>query len=80
MSHGTSSMYNFTCFLGMCPLPNPEEGFMRTSTIDILNDPIPDLFSVLTEEEDYLKRWTTYRYPVFFDSLYSRETNMEPGG
>lgn len=61
----------------MCPTPQPEDTIGNTNTIEELPDPIPELFSVLTEEEDAQKRWTIYSYPVYYESLYTRFTNRE---
>ena len=55
--------------LGMCPMPDPEDSIFKTSSIEVLSDPIPELFNVLTEEEDHLRRWTSHKYPVFFDIM-----------
>lgn len=76
-----SKLYSECCScVGMCPLPDPEDSIFRTSAIEILPDPIPELFNVLTEEEDHLKRWTVFRYPVFFESIYAKHLNAEKNG
>ena len=60
----------------MCPLPDPEDSIFKTSSIEVLSDPIPELFNVLTEEEDYLKRWTTHKYPIYFDTVYNSQHEL----
>ena len=45
------------------------------SSIEELSEPIPELFSALTEEEDPEQRWTIYTYPAHLDLLY-----FKPGG
>ena len=57
-------------------MPDPEDSIFRTSSIEVLSDPIPELFNVLTEEEDYLKRWTSHKYPVYFDILSSSQNEF----
>ena len=42
----------------------------KTSTFEDLDEPMPELFNVLTEEEDHELRWTTYTYPAHHDLLY----------
>ncbi|XP_064598850.1 twisted gastrulation protein homolog 1-like [Liolophura sinensis] len=71
--------------VGMCDPPKANENIQRTSAIEDLNDPIPDLFNVLTEEDDILQRWSIHRYPVHDDSYIYKphhvdmdfSTNME---
>ncbi|PVD20890.1 hypothetical protein C0Q70_19053 [Pomacea canaliculata] len=53
----------------LCPPPDPDDGMYQTSSIENLPDPIPDLFAVLTEEEDAQKRWTTHTYSFNLDNL-----------
>jgi hypothetical protein len=54
---------------------------IKSSSVEELPDPIPDLFDVLTEEEDYLQRWTTFTYAVDLDKLAFRPgTKMHDGG
>ena len=67
-------------FSDMCPHPDPEDSIFKTSAIEVMTDPIPELFNVLTEEEDYLKRWTTHKYPVYFEALYSKKLNLKDKG
>ena len=66
---------------GLCPERASKDGLPKTSTVETLSDPIPDLFEVLTEEEDYLLRWTTYTYPAHLDllSFQPRGTDLEHG-
>lgn len=55
--------------IGLCPKPDPDDDLQDGSTIEDLHDPIPELFNVLTEQEDIEKRWTTFILPVHFDVL-----------
>lgn len=65
-----AKLYTECCScVGLCPAPDPEDGLYKTSSIENLPDPIPDLFTVLTEEEDTLQRWTTHSYSYSLDSL-----------
>ncbi|KAH3692545.1 hypothetical protein DPMN_193094 [Dreissena polymorpha] len=61
----------------MCPTPKPEDTIGNTNTIEELTEPLPELFSLLTEEEDSQLRWTVHSYPVYFESLYTRHANKE---
>ncbi|CAH1780334.1 unnamed protein product [Owenia fusiformis] len=56
--------------VGMCAPPDPNENMYKTSSIEDLSDPIPELFNVLTQEPDALFRWTSYSYPVHEDVLF----------
>ena len=55
--------------VGMCPAQD-EDDFLRGSTVEELRDPMPELFQVLTEEEDIYLRWLTFNYPAHLDLLY----------
>lgn len=73
-----AQLYSECCScVDMCPHPDPEDSIFKTSAIEVMSDPIPELFNVLTEEEDYLKRWTTHKYPVYFEALYSKKLNLK---
>ena len=64
--------------LGMCRPKSPniyKNSLELASSIEELNEPIPELFSALTEEEDPEQRWTIYTYPAHLDLLY-----FKPGG
>lgn len=54
----------------MCPETGNDVRALRSSTVEVLPDPIPALFSVLTEEADVELRWTTHNYPAHLDLLY----------
>ncbi len=54
----------------MCPESDLKNNMDKMSSVEELGDPIPDLFDVLTEEEDPYLRWTTYSYPAHLDLLY----------
>ncbi len=56
--------------VGMCESRNPKYNNLRTSSVEELDNPIPGLFRVLTEEPDPSLRWTTYTYPAHLDLLY----------
>ncbi|KAL3860143.1 hypothetical protein ACJMK2_010308 [Sinanodonta woodiana] len=72
-----SKLYSECCScVGMCPPPNPEDSIFKSSSIEDLADPIPELFNVLTEEEDPELRWTSHSYPVHFNAL-SFKTSLE---
>lgn len=65
-----AKLYTECCScVGLCPIPDPEDRLYLSSSIEILPDPIPDLFQVLTEEEDFLQRWTTHTYPYDLDLI-----------
>lgn len=65
-----SKLYTECCScVGLCPKPDPDDDLQDGSTIEDLHDPIPELFNVLTEQEDIEKRWTTFILPVHFDVL-----------
>lgn len=49
---------------GLCKPKDSEEGMDDSSSVEELKEPIPDLFNVLTEEEDLYKRWKAYTYPA----------------
>lgn len=63
--------------VGMCPEQSSEDSWTKTSSVELLTDPIPDLFNVLTEEEDPYLRWTTYTYPAHLDLLYFQPEGSE---
>lgn len=54
---------------GLCPPPDPTDEMTKSSSVEELPDPIPDLFNVLTEEVDHQERWTTFTYAVDLDKL-----------
>ncbi|XP_029635412.1 twisted gastrulation protein homolog 1-A-like [Octopus sinensis] len=78
-----SRLYAECCScVGLCPPPDPNEVPYKSSSIEILKDPIPDLFNVLTMEEDVLKRWASYHYQVRSDAIHytmDRLSEMEAG-
>ena len=61
----------------MCPENDLKDNMYRTSSVEELSDPIPELFNVLTEEEDPYLRWTTYTYPAHLDLLYFKPRGAE---
>lgn len=70
-----SRLYTECCScVGLCPLGHDGD-VHKSSTVRQLTDPIPELFDVLTEEEDPEKRWTIYSYPAHLDLL-----NFKPMG
>lgn len=65
-----SRLYAECCScVGLCPPPDPNDVPYKSSTIEILLDPIPDLFNVLTIEDDVQKRWSSFRYQVRKDAV-----------
>lgn len=40
-----------------------EENLSQKSHVELLNEPIDQLFNALTEEEDTKKRWVSYTFP-----------------
>lgn len=65
--------------LGLCPLPDSNDDMGKSSSVEDLQDPIPDLFNVLTEEEDRQQRWTTFTYAVDLDKLVRQPgTKLSP--
>ncbi|XP_071092157.1 twisted gastrulation protein homolog 1-A-like [Haliotis cracherodii] len=59
-----ADLYTECCScVGLCPPPDPNMDLYKTSSIERLGDPIPDLFNVLTEIPDFQQRWVTYTYP-----------------
>lgn len=65
-----SRLYAECCScVGLCPPPDPNDVPYKSSTIEILLDPIPDLFNVLTIEDDAQKRWSSFRYQVRKDAV-----------
>ena len=63
----------------MCSESANKDDYTRTSTVDTLDDPIPELFDIFTGEPDEQKRWTTYTYSAHFDLLgfTNKELDME---
>lgn len=53
----------------MCPEKSLKES-EKMSSVEELQEPIPELFGVLTEEEDPHRRWSVYTYPAHLDLLY----------
>ncbi|CAG5130822.1 unnamed protein product [Candidula unifasciata] len=65
-----SKLYTECCScVGLCPPPDPTDEMTKSSSVEDLPDPIPDLFNVLTEEVDHQQRWTTFTYAVDLDKL-----------
>lgn len=51
--------------VSMCPKANHTDSLISMqSHAEELSEPLPSLFTTLTEEEDQLLRWTTYSFPV----------------
>jgi len=59
----------------MCPEKQPGASLQKASSVEVLSDPIPELFSVLTAELDPHSRWTTFTYPAHLDLLYFNPDN-----
>ena len=80
LSHTYSLLLLIRFRAGMCPENDLKDNMYRTSSVEELSDPIPELFNVLTEEEDPYLRWTTYTYPAHLDLLYfkPRGADLDP--
>lgn len=51
--------------VSICPQVNQTDSVLSMqSHAEDLSEPLPSLFSTLTEEEDQLLRWTTFSFPV----------------
>ncbi|XP_021349982.1 twisted gastrulation protein homolog 1-A-like [Mizuhopecten yessoensis] len=50
--------------VGLCKPKDTEEGMDDSSSVEELREPLPELFNVLTEEEDLLARWKSFTYPA----------------
>lgn len=73
-----SKLYTECCScVGLCPERSGGDNEERTSTVEELIDPIPKLFSLLTEEPDPLLRWTTYTYSAHFDLMGFKPDGVE---
>ena len=49
----------------MCPKPNHTDiALSSTSHVEDLPEPSSELFQVLTDEQDRLKRWISHTFPV----------------
>ncbi|ESO98443.1 hypothetical protein LOTGIDRAFT_231460 [Lottia gigantea] len=60
-----SKFYTECCdCVGLCAKQDPHDTPRKTSSVEDLIDPIPDLFKVLTEQVDRLMRWTSKSYPA----------------
>ncbi|CAL1544094.1 unnamed protein product [Lymnaea stagnalis] len=74
-----SKLYTECCScVGLCDKPDPEDDMARSSSVEEISDPIPDLFKVLTDEEDREQRWTTFTYAVDLDKLIM-QSGKKPG-
>ena len=60
----------------MCPESKTHKDWLKSSTVEELEDPLPELFDVLTEEEDIYLRWTTFNYPAHLDLLYFKPREL----
>lgn len=62
--------YPYCCScLGLCDSLSSHDSYLNTSSVEELSDPIPDLFGMLTGEENMASTdkdslWTVYRYPA----------------
>lgn len=57
----------------MCPKPNYTVSALSSkSHVEDLPEPIPNLFQVLTSEQDADARWLTVTYPIDFDISHYR--------
>lgn len=63
----------------MCPKPNNTASELsKKSHVEDLLEPTPDLFAALTEDQDSLKRWLTFTFPVDLDiALFKPKLDKE---
>ncbi|XP_013785056.1 twisted gastrulation protein homolog 1-like [Limulus polyphemus] len=62
--------------VGLCPKPNDTDTDMsKKSHVEDLSEPIPVLFTVLTEKEDHKFRWISYTFPAHLSFITLAETN-----
>ncbi len=60
----------FVCFSfmqGLCRPTNMPDHMSQTSSIEDLEEPDPELFGLLTEEEDTHNRWSVYKHHIHQD-------------
>ena len=67
-------------YVGMCENRSPKHNSLKTSSVEELDNPIPGLFRVLTEEPDPTLPFTTYTYPAHLDLLYFKPRGSEDFG
>ncbi|XP_057664960.1 protein twisted gastrulation-like [Diorhabda carinulata] len=67
-----SSLYSECCScVDICPKPNETEtDLSKKSHVEEFDEGVPQLFSVLTESPDSLKRWDTKTFPVDMEFNY----------
>ncbi|XP_050398913.1 twisted gastrulation protein homolog 1-A [Patella vulgata] len=71
-----SKLYTECCdCVGLCAKQDPHDTPRKTSSIEDLSDPIPELFNVLTQQDDHLLRWTSTSYAVHPDSMFFKPGN-----
>lgn len=63
----------------MCPKPNDTgSALSKKSHVEDFPDSIPGLFNALTEKPDNLERWTSFTYPIDFDTtLFAPRKEMK---
>ncbi len=64
----------------MCENKSPKYNNLKTSSVEELENPIPGLFRVITEEPDSTLPFTTYTYPAHLDLLYFKPRGSDDFG
>ncbi|XP_076358176.1 twisted gastrulation protein homolog 1-like isoform X1 [Tachypleus tridentatus] len=60
----------------LCPKPNDTDtDLSKKSHVEDLPEPIPALFTVLTEEEDHKLRWISYTFPAHITIITANGKN-----
>lgn len=76
-----AKLYTECCScVGMCENKSPKYNNLKTSSVEELENPIPGLFRVLTEEPDPTLSFTTYTYPAHLDLLYFKPRGSDDFG
>ncbi|XP_074645550.1 twisted gastrulation protein homolog 1-A-like [Tubulanus polymorphus] len=61
-----SNLYVECCScVGMCPEPRLDDSIFRTSSIEDLPNPLPELFNVLTDSNSPYSEWSVHSYPTY---------------
>lgn len=76
--HCLDYLYSECCVcVDMCPKPNLTDTELgQKSHVEEFSEPVPELFSALTDERDPLSRWTSFTFPVYF-SLITTVSNEQ---
>ncbi|XP_064641483.1 twisted gastrulation protein homolog 1-A-like [Lineus longissimus] len=67
-----SNLYVQCCScVGICPKPKFDDDIYKSSTIEDLAHPVPELFTILTDQDEFME-WKTYHYPTYHTLLQYR--------